>query len=395
MTTIKQRVLRFVEACRCGDRNAYRIHPDGPECLYASCYAAMITHDLGIELSESTRQSWIEYIRRFQDPDSGYFLGPELTEGRLKSAAHSREHLSMHLTAHVLPALAVLGGTAAHPLRFMDPLLAEAGLRSWLEARDWDHVWIEGNNLLFVGQFLTYIQAHEQDERIPALMEFFFDWLDARQDPRTGFWGTDRGARPDVAMYGAYHQLLLYHCWRRPVRHPQSIIDSTLALQHFDGGYSRWQDAGTCAMVDGIDILVNFYKLVDHRRREIRRSLRRAVALILEKQTPRGGFEDMRGQAFHHMGMEYTETPVGSGNLFSTWFFTHALCLAGEILGRELDGLIGPERRFNTECSMGWHRPAPKNDRVLHPGRERYRDAIDIRCRRAVMRVYNTVRPMF
>jgi len=73
-----------------------------------------------------------------------------------------------HMTNHIYSALTSLGGTAPRPLGLLEPFYRE-------------EIKIE-------------------------------DWLDAHQDPQTGYWGTDClspvGKRQ--AMCGAYHEYILY-----------------------------------------------------------------------------------------------------------------------------------------------------------------------------------------
>jgi hypothetical protein len=67
----------------------------------------------------------------------------------------------MHLTAHVLPALSILGSNPRYHLHFAYRFTESRELLKWLERRDWSDAWLEGNNLLFVGQFLIYLRDVE------------------------------------------------------------------------------------------------------------------------------------------------------------------------------------------------------------------------------------------
>ncbi len=392
---IAQKIHKFVELCRTSKTDfSYKMHPRGHETLYASCFAAMTLHYIGALPEPAEQQKWADYINSFQCSETGFFLGKEITEGRLMSEAHSKEHLLMHLCAHVLPALAVLGSKPKFNLKFAASYLDKQKLEAWFNARDWARVWIEGNNLLFMGQFITHIgEVEGQQEYIAELMLFYFDWLDELLDTKTGLWGTNLGSKLDVAIYGGYHQLLLYYYWKRPILYPERLVDSVLSIQHFDGGFGAWSDAGTCQNIDGIDILVNLYKLNDYRHRDIRRALRRVVRLILLKQTSNGGFVDRRGHFFDHMGMEYTQTPAGSANMFSTWFFTHALCLISEVLGDSFLRKLGLESNdFNSICSMGWHRKSMEMSTPSIATMERVFDAVEVCLRTLISEIYRRVK---
>jgi hypothetical protein len=333
----------------------------GQVTLYSSVFAVMTLHYTGAlnRFDEREKQKWADYINSFQDPDTGVFRAPEIFQGQIKGGGHNEEHLALHLAAHILPALDLLGSAPEHELGFARKFLDIGTLKTWLSERDWSEAWLEGNNLLFVGQLLVYMHEAGVKEAEPAL-EFFMQWLDDQVDPETGLWGTNGFCNKYAAIYGGYHQLLLYYYLRRPLISPEKLIDTALSIQHVDGGYSRWNGGGTCQDVDAVDILVNLYKRTDYRRRDIRRSLRRNHASVMRRRTFEGGFCDRLGHDFNHMGMEMTRTPTDRANMFSTWFGIHTIALMAEIFKQDqpdcesYDGLI----RFNRSCSMGWHRKA-------------------------------------
>jgi hypothetical protein len=352
---IEKRVIDYVNRMSLGAPGRYKSSAAGGESLYASCFAAMIMDYVGCldGISPEAKQAWVDYIQSYQDHTSGYFIGPEISEGELESSAHSKEHLMLHLTAHVLPALKALDAKPRYPLTFGLVYLDPAWRENWLTSIDWSRAWIEGNNLLFVGQILTYL--YEDEGVVEAKQGVFdlLDWLDGCVDEKTGVWGTQGSCDIRPAVYGGYHQLLLYYYWRREVKHRERLIDAVLAMQHFDGGFSDSFGGGTCEDVDCVDILVNLYKCTQYRRTEVERSLRRAGASILRKINTEGGFYYKRGIEFLHMGMRNTYAPPGVANMFSTWFSIHTLALIGEIV--DLPQTRGIRGRFNKCCSMGWH----------------------------------------
>jgi hypothetical protein len=102
----------------------------------------------------------------------------------------------------------------------------------------------------------------------------------------------------------------------------------------------------------------------------VRRALRGAVASVLRRQRPDGGFVYRRGEPFVHMGLAHTASPADTSNLFPTWFGVHAIGLACQLLPEH--PLAALDWRFNSSCSMGWHdasvavaaRPDPLGDRL-------------------------------
>jgi hypothetical protein len=351
-----RKVSDFIEGCRLDpESRSYASCWGGPETLYASAFACMLMHYLGTlqDLSEEERYDWADYFNGWQDSETGYFVGPELVKEEMGSRIHSYEHIAHHLTAHVLPALALLGHQPRYPLAFARPYLDTTFLKQWLGARDWRDAWLEGNNLLFVGQFLIHLRDVEGERQTGPALARYFDWLDERVDPATGLWGSNGYCSNADALYGGYHQLLVYYHEGRPVQHRERLVDVALSLQHGDGGFHPRGGGGACQDVDAIDILINLYKQLNYRRAEIRLALRRALVHIKQRQMPEGGFVYRLDQAFTHMGLARTTSAANRANLFPTWFRVHTLTLIGEILTDEPE--LQRLSRFNDRFSMGWH----------------------------------------
>jgi hypothetical protein len=79
---------------------------------------------------------------------------------------------------------------------FIHPNLGPAAITAWLDGLNWHDPWLESNKVMFLASFLIQSSCLEDAHSI-------FDWLDARQDPVTGYWGTPQGAKLSNAMAGA------------------------------------------------------------------------------------------------------------------------------------------------------------------------------------------------
>ncbi len=370
-------LIEFTQQCRLNPAQwRFASTPGGQETLYASAFACMIYQYTGRlkKLAVAQKQAWAAYFNSWQDPKTGYFMGPELIPAEMQSRKHSWEHVSRHLAAHVLPALALLGAKPAYPLTFARPFTDLAYLQSWLEARDWRDAWLEGNNLIFVGQFLIHLRDVEGVAAARPALDLYFDWLDNEVDPNTGLWGSNGFCSPEAALYGGYHQLIVYYYENRSVNYPERLVDVALSLQHADGGFHPRGGGGACEDTDAIDILVNMYKLIDYRRPQIRAALRRGARHILKRQMPDGGFVYRLDTPFIHMGIRRTASPANQSNLFPTWFRLHTLALMSEILTDE--PFAQGEWGFNNSCSMGWHRPWDKSQHQL-TARDRQKERLD------------------
>lgn len=346
---------RFVQSRSTGRTGEYTMCSGGHATLYASCFAAMTLDYIGelASLPPVEKQAWIQYLQGWQDPESGLFVGPELMPQDVMGSKLHWDYHTMHLTVHVLPALHALGGTPSHPLTFAQRFLHLPYLKGWLDRRDWRDAWREGNNLLFVGQLLVHLAEMEGCSEAKTALHYFFDWLDEKQEPETGVWGTKSGSLLSYAVYGAYHQLLVYCYAGRPIQYAERIIDSVLSLQHPDGGFDPNGGGGACQDVDCADILVKLGVDLGYRQDDIRRALRRLLPSVIEKMAPDGGFVFRWGEPFIHHGLLWTYTPPNVPDLFSTWFRTHTVALISQVLTDEPVAQV--PWRFNGVCSMGWH----------------------------------------
>jgi len=371
--TFVSRAAGFIRSCATGLPGEYRFCRDGLVSLYASCFAALARHTTGDldGLGPDERAAWCAFLNSWQDAETGYFLGPELVPDERTRPEMDESYVRMHLAVHVLPALEIMGGAPAYPLRFARRFADAGTLRRWLDARDWRQAWLEGNNLLFAGQLLVHLRDHEKEPAAQPALDLYFDWLDARQDPATGLWGTNGYCDLNDALYGGYHQLLVYFFCGRPVRYAAEIIDAVLSLQQADGSFSHTPGGGACEDVDAVHVLVNLAQRTGYRLTDVRRALSRTVPHLLSQQAPDGGFVYRWGRSYMQSGLLRTFVPADQPDLFSTWFRLHTLGLIAQMV--EEPELKGVGWRFNSACSMGWHGagsavPETPTTRTKRPG---------------------------
>jgi Prenyltransferase and squalene oxidase repeat len=348
--------VRFLQSMRDPVSGGSRSVTGGPVTLYGTCYESLGGFYLGANggLPDERRR----FIVERQDPQTGFMIGPELRDFEAPPGAiHDREHLLMHLTCAAVPTCQHFGIQLKFPIAAAHRFCDLDYLGQWTDRRDLKKAWFEGNNILFVGQLLVYLRDVERYSGAQAALDRWFDWLQTHVDLTTGLWGTDGHCSALEAVCGGYQLLVYYHEERRLIN-PEGIIDTVLGLQHLDGGFNPWGNAGACEDVDSVGILVNLYKRFDYRREDIRFGLKRCLGRILSIQNPDGGFAYNLNYAQSHMGIPGTQTPANVSTTFSTWFRIHTLALIDEILPEER-AFSGIKLRFSSSLSMGWHQSPP------------------------------------
>lgn len=328
--------------------------PNGKYTLYGTCYTILTKYyfDQSFEPADNIKK----FISDCQVP-TGEFIGPELQSyDPSPDSNHNREHLLLHSTNMALPVCIQFNIPVRYPLHFSHHFCDINYLDSWLRLRDFSNAWLEGNNLLFIGQLLVYLRDYEKYPGANHALDYWFNWLDNTIDPKTGLWGTNGYCSPREAVYGGYHQLLVYYHENHSIVNPRGLVDNVLTLQHKDGGFHPRGNGGACEDVDCVDILVNMYKRVDYRRRDIRIALRRCLSHILSLQNADGGFPYNRDKNQSHMNIPGTSAPPNLSTAFATWFRVHTIALIKEVLP------IEPRIKmlsfgFTNNLSMGWHQP--------------------------------------
>ncbi len=216
--TLKQKTLSYVASNHLAALNAgaYSFRVGGQPLLYASCYAALVRDlfdDLR-QLSEEERRAWIDYIAGFQCED-GLFRDTAI-------ACMDADLLDWwgwrHLTLHALMALNALGGVAIKPLKLLDRYRSSGEITHWLDSRNWQFDACNvSNEIQNIGTFLQYARDYQGAGWCQHVLEEIYDWLDARQDPSTGYWGYGRNSRRDISMgvQTGYHLWCLFFTRKR------------------------------------------------------------------------------------------------------------------------------------------------------------------------------------
>ena len=331
-------ILAYFESLRIkdGPYGRYRYAASGTRPVaYASAYSAMARHMLGNLDAVSARQKkeWADHILSFQDED-GFFREQALAHpGSWYVPPHMDWCGWWHMSCHAIIGLAALGAVARREFAALKPYCNEKLLRQWLAKRDMNQMSFVGNEVLNVGQLLQYARDFQHSRDAGRAMEILFDWMDRTQDAATGQWGKSFAAPEDrnSAYQGAYHFYLLYAYDRRPVQHPERIVDFMLSMQTAQGGFGIRADTSGCEDIDAIDPLARMYFQTPHRRADIEASLRRAFDWVLKNRTPDGGFAFIRNKdMFYGSNLMYSKENEGSA--FATWWRTLSLAVVSQVV---------------------------------------------------------------
>lgn len=343
--------LAFIESNRalCGEAGYRYSRLCRRATLYSSCYAILTRHLLGDleSLTQGERRDWLAFFNSYQDED-GLFRDPVIYgEGwyRGDPAWCGR----MHLTCHVISAMASLGGVAQRPIRHIEPYCDAGFLVDWLERRPWGgDIATVGNEIMNIGVLLQYVRDFQANKAAAPAVEVLLNWLGSNYiSSRTGLWGElDVGDKNRLsrAVMGAYHWWPLFFYDGVPVPFIERAIDSVLLTQNPNGGFG-WGvhngaepfNSSACEDIDSIDPLVRMSALTDYRRDDIRKAIVKAAHWVMRNRQADGGFVFILGRPFRY-GHDELDGPADGGAMFPTWFRTLSLALMEKAAGTIVTG---------------------------------------------------------
>ncbi len=286
----QQRALDFLEACALTEpAGAWRLHLRGEPYFLATAYAVLAFElcDALDTLSAAQRRVAADYLRSFQQPETGLFVHPAFRPS--EAPVHGAEYVQLQATMFCVDALAALGEKPAYPLAFLETYLQPEALVARLEALDWRDAWLQSNIVLFLG-FLFSQEAEAGNTRAEAALQALLNWLDATQDPVTGYWGSNRGADLFNAMAATFHQLPITLYWHHPPRSADKLVSNTLAFQEYDSLFVAGGGGGACEDLDALDLLAKGLRYAPDLADEVHQACARARSALFQLQAPSGGF---------------------------------------------------------------------------------------------------------
>ncbi len=282
---LRERVLAWLETVRCKDepwgRYKYCRGMKRAWGLESSLQAIKILRVLDAlnEVPAEARLEMGRFVCSLQDPETGLVADPLAGESDRVSDHFPWEHIRGHATGVAIQALPLLGVSLTRVPRAPDDPVAPGEVAPWMAALPWDsNPWRCGT---LIGQFLARHRTRTglyDSDREDDIQSAAMDWLEARQDPRTGLWGTDRCPETAKAMAGLHCMSTgTYYLPGRPLPRPERVTESILALQQPNGDFAT---GGGCLNYDAIQGLTSAARYTTHRRREAVEAARRMVERI-------------------------------------------------------------------------------------------------------------------
>ncbi len=204
---------------------------------YGCADAANILYSIGdFPTDIDERAQWVKILQNMQDKETGMF--------------NEKTHHPFHTTAHCSAALELFDAKPLYKCSALEKYTTKEGLYSLFEEEiDWKNPWDA---------------SHMGAGILPALVntnmatlewkDWYFDWMWEHSDEKTGFISLG-GCKENIPIYGYmaghFHYLFNHETEHRPMRYPEKVIDSCLALMKL--GQSPL-NAGMRSFIGFIDI---------------------------------------------------------------------------------------------------------------------------------------------
>ncbi len=241
---------------------------------YGCADAACILYTLGeLPPDAATRASWIEAIRRFQNPETGLF--------------EDGSHHEIHTTAFALAALDFFEARASYPIKALHPLKEREQMEHFLDHLQWhDEPWLDSHQGAGIYAALVLNQEVSREWE-----DAYFAWLWDQEDPANGFWRKDKplplkDKEAPVPLFhylgGSFHYLFNIVYAKRPQRYPEKAIDACLSI--WENGDQPKQGYGepfcrgiSYAEIDWVFYLNRSVRQCGHRFEESRQAMEEAA----------------------------------------------------------------------------------------------------------------------
>lgn len=268
----------------------FRLQSGTESTFLATTFACFIANLLGREQDIPSRERIIRSFLNLKSDQDGWLDYPDLHQGDfVRTGSHDWNYLITQGTVFCRMALRCLGEEPVVPFPWVQRLVDENKVESYLDNLDWRNPWLVSNMDMFLGTFLLeWLDKEPSSDTVKNAVDTYFRWHDEHIDQVSGFWGDQTDALN--AMAGGYHMILHYHYAGRYYQPKKPAIDATLALTWKDHLFVYGGGGGACEDLDGVDILIRLGRQDEWKHKEIKTLLMQVTQRILNSQNKDGGF---------------------------------------------------------------------------------------------------------
>ncbi|HII00167.1 TPA: hypothetical protein HA351_00465, partial [Methanosarcinaceae archaeon] len=225
-----------------------------------------------------------QFILNYQDIETGYFI--DKTAIPKDNANHNQEYIFLQLTDFAQLALSALNKKPQHQYVFLKQYKDEEYLEKWFYNLNWSNPWLVSNFIMFILNCLIY----EDEDKNRRYIDYIMYLLTKTQNPTNGYWNLGNKVTLHNQMAGAYHFIFFYTYLDIMPNYIEKIIDSTLAIQNYDGLFNYEGGGGSCDDLDAIDLLCRATFYSDYNLSNVKKSLQVAYHSLLSNKNEDGGF---------------------------------------------------------------------------------------------------------
>lgn len=207
--------------------------------------------------------------------ERGQFVGHMRAMQGEDGLFHEHTHHPIHTTAHCLAALELFDAAPQRPCTALAGYLDHERLTALVEGLDWaGRPWSESHQGAGI-----YVAMNLSGMADAAWNRHYFSWFWENADPATGFWSGRLGHTTCEAplyqyMAGGFHYLFNHEYARMPLRYPEKVIDSCIAMyDEPDGLPVNFGNKADFIEIDWIFCLTRAQRQTPHRFYEVRERL--------------------------------------------------------------------------------------------------------------------------
>ena len=227
---------------------------------YGCADAANILYSLGKFPTGEEKEACVAELKKLQNPETGFFV--------------EKTHHPIHTTAHCIAALELFDEKPEYRIKALEQYMTPEKIREFLDQLDWNgNPWNASHQGagIYVAMNLTDMASNQWNDA-------YFEWLWQEADSQTGFWrrgcvGTGKPVFHSLA--GSFHYLFNHEDAAMPLRYPEKMIDSCLAIwEDYKVNNSLFGNNISFSEVDWIYCMTRASRQTPHRFEESRAALK-------------------------------------------------------------------------------------------------------------------------